>query len=269
MSFEGLSQFLSPKEVNQLMNYHKFPLKYKDKLPFMKVLVEDPVYLTRDGDKFVDTLENVELMRRWEKSEGYSDDVAILRKANKFRLQMLDSFYGQFLDYYKKNLAHDTILVVTGDHGEGSGEHGYLAHSGDPNDEKLHFFFAVHFPGQSKQIIFDQQFSQKQQAKIFESFIFRKLNESNFSKYIQSFNTDEILVSYGCVGDVASARQSNKWKLIYNFKSDSYLLYDLQSDPRELRNIASLNYDIKVKLKKAIDDNLVKQKVSDGRCINW
>ena len=45
-----------------------------------------------------------------------------------------------------------------------------------------------------------------------------------------------------CKGDKVSIRQKNQWKLIYNLSDNSYELYDLKNDPKELKNIFSFEH---------------------------
>ena len=184
---ERLSLFLNSDEVKRLTEYLVNPKKYAAKLPLLKVLVQDKQYFTKSETELIDVLENKTSMLAWEKSAGYKQDIAILKKAYAYRLKALDLYYGQLLDYYMKHFEKDTILVITGDHGEGSGEHHYLSHAGDPYDEKLHYFFAVHFPGQQSQTTISELVTQKQQADMFDKMIYRKLNSNNFNDFTQSF----------------------------------------------------------------------------------
>ncbi|MGZ3725762.1 MAG: sulfatase-like hydrolase/transferase [Pseudobdellovibrio sp.] len=265
---ERLAQFLNPEEVARLSEYFKNPKKYTVKLPLLEVLVQDKRYFTKSENEYVDLLENKAAMKAWENSPGYDQDIAILKKAYAFRLKALDQYYGRLLDYYMKYLEKDTILVVTGDHGEGSGEHHNLAHSGEPYDEKLHFFFAVHFPGQQNQVTISELITQRQQADLFDDMIYRKINSNNFVNFVQSFKPDTILVSYNCLGDIASARLGNKWKLFVNFNSEKEMLYDLEKDPEEKHSLPITDFNLRARLRSAIENDMAYRNIGSDHCIN-
>ncbi|NLV06467.1 sulfatase-like hydrolase/transferase [Haloarcula rubripromontorii] len=64
-------------------------------------------------------------------------ELEVLSRWYSASIKYLDDMFGQFLEFYKSELADDTILVVTADHGEQLGEHGLIAHSHYLYDETL------------------------------------------------------------------------------------------------------------------------------------
>jgi arylsulfatase A-like enzyme len=75
------------------------------------------------------------------------DEMAVLRKWYAASIKYLDDMFGEFLEYYRRELADDTILVVTADHGEQFGEHGLIAHSHYLFDETLRVPLLLTGPG--------------------------------------------------------------------------------------------------------------------------
>lgn len=75
------------------------------------------------------------------------DELDVLRKWYAASIKYLDDVFGKFLEFYREELADDTILVITADHGEQFGEHGLLAHSHYLFDETLHVPLLVTGPG--------------------------------------------------------------------------------------------------------------------------
>jgi arylsulfatase A-like enzyme len=75
------------------------------------------------------------------------NELEILKRWYCAAIQYLDDEFGRFLDYYESELADDTILVVTADHGEQLGEHGLMAHSHYLYDETLNVPLLLTGPG--------------------------------------------------------------------------------------------------------------------------
>jgi arylsulfatase A-like enzyme len=75
------------------------------------------------------------------------DELEALTKWYAASVKYLDDAFGRFLEYYKTELADDTILVVTADHGEQLGEHGLIGHSHHLYDETLQVPLLMTGPG--------------------------------------------------------------------------------------------------------------------------
>lgn len=71
-------------------------------------------------------------------------DMAAIQAAYDAELAYLDSLVGELFDHVRENLPGETILVVTSDHGETFGEHGWLGHHVLLTDELLHVPMVVH-----------------------------------------------------------------------------------------------------------------------------
>ncbi|WP_323173747.1 sulfatase [Natrialba sp. PRR66] len=65
-------------------------------------------------------------------------ELTVLKAWYRAAVEYLDKRLGHFLHYYKRELAEDTILVLTADHGEELGENGLLGHSHRLYDATLH-----------------------------------------------------------------------------------------------------------------------------------
>jgi arylsulfatase A-like enzyme len=74
----------------------------------------------------------------------------VLRDCYGACVRHLDEELGRFLAYYRRELAEDTILVVTADHGEQLGEHGLRGHSQKLVEETQHVPLFVAGPGLPK-----------------------------------------------------------------------------------------------------------------------
>ena len=81
----------------------------------------------------------------WRQRPGFNNRIA-------FRLNELDTFFGQFLgDLKRRGLYDNSIIVVTSDHGEATGELGRLAHSGLLYPEIMRVPMIVHLPRSMRQ----------------------------------------------------------------------------------------------------------------------
>jgi arylsulfatase A-like enzyme len=68
-------------------------------------------------------------------------------------LRWADSFVGKLVERLKQQgLLEQTLLIVTADHGEAFGEHGYTFHIDCPYDEVLHIPLLVRFPGPNRPV---------------------------------------------------------------------------------------------------------------------
>ena len=77
-------------------------------------------------------------------SEG---DFEIQRALYDSALYYLDSLIGKFItDLKNRGALDDTILIITGDHGESLGEHGHIDHYYVLNESLLHVPFILYNP---------------------------------------------------------------------------------------------------------------------------
>lgn len=73
-----------------------------------------------------------------------SADMAAIEAAYDAGLKYHDHLIGELFDYVQATLPGETIFVVTGDHGETFGEHGWLGHHVLMTDELLHVPMVTH-----------------------------------------------------------------------------------------------------------------------------
>lgn len=64
-------------------------------------------------------------------------EIELVRNWYAAAVKYLDDELGRFLEFYSRNLADDTVLLLTADHGEQLGEHGLWEHSHCFYDETL------------------------------------------------------------------------------------------------------------------------------------
>lgn len=96
----------------------------------------------RNSDVRLDRLEHVQSadgIGQYLSNPSYLSDaeIEVLKRWYAASIKYLDDEFGRFLEFYKRELADDTYLVVTADHGEQLGEHGLMGHSHKLFDETL------------------------------------------------------------------------------------------------------------------------------------
>ncbi|WP_276271748.1 sulfatase-like hydrolase/transferase [Haloarcula litorea] len=72
------------------------------------------------------------------------DDFAAISAAYDAGVAYVDHLVGDLFDHVRERLPGETIVVVTGDHGEAFGEHGWLGHHVLVTDELLHVPMVTH-----------------------------------------------------------------------------------------------------------------------------
>src|SRR5439155_1407290 len=80
---------------------------------------------------------------------GLGEGERRLRVYNRYRnaVHYADSLVGTMLDaLVRRGLLDDTIVLVTGDHGEEFNEHGYWGHNGAFTPDQVHVPLVLHLP---------------------------------------------------------------------------------------------------------------------------
>jgi arylsulfatase A-like enzyme len=112
----------APAEMQRLFAHAKPPYLWKGRFVYPEI---EPVYKS--------------------KPKGRARDEANLYDAN---LRYADWGVGEVEKLLAKNhLLDSTLLIITSDHGEAFGEHGYLGHREGLYDEHVHIPLLVRFPG--------------------------------------------------------------------------------------------------------------------------
>jgi hypothetical protein len=265
---ELMKQNFNNAELARLNEYYNNPNQYPEKLPFFQVMFGDKKFqsLYFKNDQYIAYATEPTANAIWKHSMDYQKDLVLIKKAYEMRLKILDNLVGQFTSYYK-SIEKNTVLIIAGDHGETLGEHDYLTHGTVPYDKVTRFFYSVHFPFQNEKYIFDKQISQASLGHLVENLSLNKYKYETFLDQINLNKGDKEIVSYSCSGDIASIRMDNKFKLIYFIKSEQLQLYNLEIDPNEQHDIATLFPDIAMSLKMKIVDRLEQREFSSNGCI--
>lgn len=210
-------------------------------------------------------INNQELLARWRKTPDYVDDLQLLRDAYDAKLRFMDEMIAPLLRAFDDSRYRDnTVVIVTGDHGDAFMEHGTLLHGQDVYDESLRFPLMVRFPGQKGQVRIADQVSHKSTGGIIGSLMRGSLTQRNFAAGARR-HADSLIVARNCMSTAGSARLSNRWKLISNVTSGSRELYDLRTDPGETVNLFEKHPEIAGPLEEALEASLLSLQESRHR----
>lgn len=162
-------------------------------------------------------------------------------------IRYVDHEIGHLLEKLKEaNVCDSTFIIVTADHGEEFGEHGTIGHgrSQKPNEELIHVPLIIRGPGIQKGLSTDQVVSlldisptildlldipeeiRHQGKSLLPVIRGEKRREGVISEsYVLGANKKTI--SY----------RTSEWKFIMDENGDDCELYNLQSDPKEKKNL--------------------------------
>ena len=171
-----------------------------------------------------------------------------------------DAALALVLDEIKsKGLHKNSMIIITADHGEQLMDHGWIGHW-QPFNDTLHIPLIINYPPLFKKREFRDY--PVESIDIGPTI----LSAAKIKKPV-TFKGENILAGKGkgyAVSDGGSwwKIQNLEWSLIYHLDKKKYELYDLQSDPGELYNIADQHSDIVEKLttqiKKEIKSSITK-----------
>ena len=189
---------------------------------------------------------------RWRES-----DKQILKGLHEGEVSYVDDqIVKRFLRWVEEwGYLDDSVVVVTGDHGEEFWEHGGLGHATTLYGEQVRVPLIVRAPEQGADIrddvvsLVDLKYSMLDILDI---------EKSDRSWWSGDYDNRVWLEGNGR-GPYLKAVVEDDWKLIWNMFEDSYELYDLRVDEDEKNNVVGKYVGVAARLKK-----MLKKHVEDG-----
>jgi len=145
----------------------------------------------------------------------------------------------------KYDLLDNTVLVITSDHGEAFGEHGYIYHSHAVYDEFVHIPLLIRFPGQQRLVgevaALTQTFDLL--PTIFELYQMPYPRESVQGSSLvplldgEKSNSREYVFATSAEPCLSYLVRDSDWSLIVHRGGKLRALYDLRRDPEQTRNV--------------------------------
>ncbi|MGZ3789049.1 MAG: sulfatase-like hydrolase/transferase [Bacteriovorax sp.] len=273
---------ISPQSVKYIQEYEANYLNFPDRLPFsfflgnidkahtpqvLKALNIDMAQAKKMLEQpkpplFIGTLNNKKIIERWKNSKYFSRDLEVIKEIYDYRLKMFDESLKEVINLYgDKDLASNTVVIFTGDHGEAFFEHGHMIHGETVYDEMLNFPLFIKFPGQTKGVVVDQQFFQEGIATIVKKIMSGEINKENFNDIVKKKISFPFIYSRTCSNDLRSIRYNNEWKYIIDLKKNRKFLYDLKNDPGETQDLIERRPDISAFL----EENYISMSSEQGK----
>ncbi|MBN1458188.1 MAG: sulfatase [Armatimonadetes bacterium] len=156
-----------------------------------------------------------------------------------------DGVVGQLVELLKeKNLLDDTLLIVTSDHGQAFGEHGYEGHREGVYDEHLHIPMLMRFPGAGAPV--GRVRALTETVDIFPTIL--DLLGLTAPESVQGESLVPLITGASpAVHDFVFARaegaprsyliRNQNWAMILFRGGKLRALYDLEADPWQVRNV--------------------------------
>lgn len=246
-------QYLSDVEKKYAIELMSHPEKYPLDLPAPLILkgssniLEKFPHWRSDAKssmlKFNDQyhlFSDVGFMGPWRSSINYKKDLEIIRKVYRAKLHYLDHELKDILNLYgDPNLQENTVIILTGDHGESLMEHNILGHAANIYDEVMRFPLMVKFPRSklTEKVVIHNQFYQGTFKKIMKDIMTGNINEENFYAKVIGDEKNKKIIMRNCENTIQGVRSNNEWKYIKNYKSGEISLYDLIRDPVEKNDV--------------------------------
>ncbi len=258
----------------------QFIRKHKNKKFFMLLHYFDPHYIyinhepsTSYSGEF--TSRDISYLRDLIRENKYTkQDIDYLKDSYRSEIVFTDYHIGKVIDELKsKNIYDKTLIVFTSDHGEEFVEKGWLGHSTTVYNEQIKIPLLIKLPLTKRSFTTpspNQYISNIDIAPTVLNVIgipsphhfqgediFLKTTDGSF------IFTEVTQREYGDFIDKACVI-NNGWKLIFNFVTKKYEMYNLEEDGEESKNSIGSHKDIermlKMKLAKWSNANRKKQK---------
>lgn len=194
-----------------------------------------------------------DVLERWRRSPGFADDLRLIVSAYDWKLRRFDASLGGLLSLYgDQRLRGSTVIVFLGDHGEAFMDHGFLMHGETVYDEELAVPLLVRFPEGTHGQRIRRQFHQRALVDILRAVLAGRLAGPDAARFAREDIPDEPLLATNFTFTQHALRARNKWKLIYDFSTDTRRLYDLEADPEELQDVFPLHPDVAARLEEIL-----------------
>src|SRR5262249_10629190 len=172
-----------------------------------------------------------------------------------------DKYLGKLFEFLAHSpVANRTVVIITSDHGDGFGEHGYINHGMALYGDLLHVPLIVYVPDAEPHVV-DGPVSG---LDVFPTIAdlagidIADVGVEGESLVPQIFYgrdaRERIVFAETNFPDPLRAVISNRFKLIYNLKANVYELYDLAKDPGEKKNVYLQEKDEGARMKALLDE---------------
>lgn len=199
------------------------------------------------------------------------------------QLTYIDSEIGLLFEQLKKtDFYEDTLIILTADHGEAFGEHGFFKHSYEPYDELIRVPLIIKFPKslyagevvKSQVRLIDVMptildfLKIKTDSELEGSSLLSHLNNGSDRNHKMDFPDHAVSEIFNeRYGVNALSIRTEKFKYIH-FHNRKDELYDLEKDPEERDNVIGLNPEVAEKFQQMLQPVLSEKKQKVVKKVN-
>jgi len=193
-----------------------------------------------------------------------SGKVELLRKLYDIHVREVDTYVQEFFSILKKlGILKDSVVIITSDHGDEFIEHGGLSHDDKMYSELIDMPLLIYNPSRDKEVICDTLVSNidipPTIIHLFGLDLVAKFEGHSLlpiadypEKGVFGEAIDQHSQRGGDIGRDIYFYREKDLKIIFRANLDSWEMYDLKEDPRELNNIVDSSpqaEELKSKLK--------------------
>jgi arylsulfatase A-like enzyme len=280
-------RFLNAEDKARVKEYLDHPEKYYAKLPLLLMLTADSKYALahptvaktvtkRDPNtlrKIGGLMTSPTYLAEWKASSGYLEDLAILKKVYAANAYDLDKILEPILNLYgNKRLQDETMIVFSGDHGETHMERDRLTHADSVFDEDLQIPTAISFPKDWRpQIRVTDQWHMDTVSELIDKVMLGEVTRKNLSSKLEEMAQGrDVFLLRDCRNSMRGVRFKNKYKYWLDTATGQQVLFDLEKDPGETRNISQSDPETADRMEALYWQNLEKFKwIFPDRCMPW
>lgn len=187
------------------------------------------------------------------------DQVPIVKNAYFNAIHECDRQVGRLVDHLRKRgIWEDTILVVTGENGEAFHENGCIGHACNPNEPAIHVAAIISAPGLLDANTDDYPLQHVDLAPTIVNLLgmpehpnFQGINVFDDNR----IRADERLLYFHVLSPIARADAvslGGRWKYMTSLDHPYGVLFDLETDPTESRDVSESFPEIRKLLKTAL-----------------
>lgn len=222
--------FLFYNDTHYMYTYHRGISFYKEK--------SKNVYSDMKFEKICEIKDSLD-----------EEDIKTLTGYYDGEIKLVDQSLGRLFNEMRKlGVYNNTIIIVTGDHGEEFGAHGYFGHTYTIYNDVLHVPLIIKVPGNKiKNIAVEEVVSSidimptvLNLLRIKNNYNFQGTDISRFFRDVKYPAGNKISIAETWNRWPRKSIQTKEWKMTFNDINGTtyYELFNLADDPREMNNLA-------------------------------
>jgi len=217
-------------------------------------------YQSREGFSYYNKLR---AERRWQRAvhdpETLTDaDRKEMIQAYREEVRYTDRHIGRLVDYVRRLTDRPTVVVLTADHGDGFGEHGFYSHPHELYDELIHVPLIVSVPSwnhDGETVADPVELVDVAPTLLAAADVKRPATFVGQPLTPTSDGTDPCFAEAQLETAYVGAVRTDRWKYISHGTEKMEYLFDLAADPTEQTDVSENNPQVAEHLQEALTDH--------------